>query len=92
MIYLISLIHIKVQSSIHMDFFFHGFVAINATARPSLKRTGQNKIIQSAPHLVCYCSFEIKQFWILKAKSEIHAIVVLFKVQTSHDNLTGNTN
>ena len=43
------LIHIKLQSIIHMTVEFHVFSVINATTMPPMKEArGQNKLFQSA--------------------------------------------
>ena len=52
---------------------------------------GQNKLFQNASLLMCYCSFAIGQFLILKNKSERQAIELLFKVQISLDHPSSNT-
>ena len=41
---------------------------------------------------MCYCSFAIGQFLILKNQSERQAIELLFKVQISLDHPSSNTN
>ena len=53
---------------------------------------GQNKLFQYASLLVCYSSFAIGQFLILKNQSERKAIELLFKVQISLDHHSSNTN
>ena len=52
----------------------------------------QNKLFQNASLLMCYCSFVIGQFIILKNQSERQAIELLFKVQISLDHHSSNTN
>ena len=52
---------------------------------------GQNKLFQNASLLICYCSFAIGQFLILKNQSERQAIELLFKVQISLDHPSSNT-
>ena len=46
----------------------------------------------SKTHHLCYCSFAIGQFLILKNQSERQAIELLFKVQISLDHPSSNTN
>ena len=53
---------------------------------------GQNKLFQSATLLMCYRSFAIGQFLILKNQSERQTIELLFKVQISLDHSSSNTN
>ena len=53
---------------------------------------GQNKLFQNALLLMCYCSFAIGQFLILKNQFERQAIELLFKVQISLDHPSSNTN
>ena len=53
---------------------------------------GQNKLFQNASLLMCYCSFAIGQFLILKNQSEKQAIALLFKVQISPHHPLSNTN
>ena len=52
---------------------------------------GQNNLFQNASLLMCYCSFAIGQFLILKNQSERQAIELLFKVQISLDHPSSNT-
>ena len=52
----------------------------------------QNKLFQNASLLMCYCSFAIGQFLILKYQSERQAIELLLKVQISLDHPSSNTN
>ena len=47
---------------------------------------GQNKLIQNVSLLMCYCSFAIGQFLILKNQSERQAIKLLFNVHISLGN------
>ena len=49
---------------------------------------GQNKLFQNQSLFMCYFSFEIGQFLILKTQPERHAIELLFKVQNSQDQPT----
>ena len=53
---------------------------------------GQNKLFQNASLLMCYCSFAIGHFLILKNQSEKQAIELLFKVQISPDHPSSKTN
>ena len=72
------LIHIQAQSIIHMTIEFHVFGVINATTMPHRKRQGgQNKLFQNASLLMCFCSFAIVQFSLLKNQSERQAIELL---------------
>ena len=52
---------------------------------------GQNKLFHNASLLMCYCSFAIGQFLLLKDQSERQAIELLFKVQISLDHPSSNT-
>ena len=82
------IIHIEVQSIIHMTFEFHVFAvfALMKAAR------GQNKLFQNASLLMCCCSFAIGQFLTLKNKSEKRAIELLFKVQIRPYHPSSNRN
>ena len=53
---------------------------------------GQNKLSQNLSLLMCYCSFAIGQFLILKSQSEKQAIELLFKFQIGPDRPLSNTN
>ena len=59
---------------------------------PMKEARGQNKLFQSASLLMCYCSFAIGHFLILKNQSERQAIELLFKFQISPDRTSSNTN
>ena len=73
------LIHIKVQSIIHMAFEFHIFGVINTKNNALMKEArGQNKVFHNSSLLMCYCSFAIGQFSLLKNQSERQAIKLLF--------------
>ena len=54
-------------------FKLHAVAVINATT----EARGQNKLFQNASLLMCYCSFAIEQFLILKNQSERQAIDLL---------------
>ena len=84
------LIHIKVQSIIHMTVEFHVFKC-NHNALMKEAR-GQNKLFQNASLLMCYCSFAVGQFLTFKNQSEKQAIELLFKVQISPDHPSSKTN
>ena len=53
---------------------------------------GKKKLYQNASFLMCYCSFAIGQFLILKNQSERQAIELLLKIQISLDHPSSNTN
>ena len=53
---------------------------------------GQNKLSKVHHFWMCYCSFAIGHFLILKNQSERQAIELLFKVQISADHPLRNTN
>ena len=81
------LVHITVQSVIHMSVEFQVFAVINATT----EARGQTKLFQNASLLMRYCSFAIGQFLTLKNQSERQAIELVFKVQISPDRPSSNT-
>ena len=72
---------------------FNVFTVINATKIPHRKKQG-GKISFSKVHYfwMCYCSFAIGHYLILKNQSERQAIELLFKVQISTDRTSSNTN
>ena len=87
------LIHIKVQLIIHMTYLISCCCCHKCNHNALMKETrGQNKLLQNASFLMCYCSFAIEQFLILKDQSERQAIELLFKVQISLDHPSSNTN
>ena len=87
------LIHIKVQSFIHMTVEISCFCCHKCNYNAIMKEArGQNKLFQNASLLMCYCCFAIGQFLTLKNHSEKQAIVLWFKVQISSDHLSSNTN
>ena len=72
---------------------FHGFTVINATKMPQWKKQGGKINFSKVDHFrICYCSFAIGHSLILKNQSERQAIELLFKVQTSPDWTSSNTN
>ena len=72
---------------------FHVFTVINAPKMPQLKEQGSNiNFSKVHPFWMCYCSFAIGHFLILKNQSERQAIELLFKVQISWDRTSSNTN
>ena len=71
---------------------FYGFCCHKCNHKLLMKEArGQKKLFQNASLLVCYCSFEIRQFSSLKNLSERQAIELLFKVQISPDHPSSNT-
>ena len=87
------LIHIELQSIIHMTVEFHVFTVINATTMPQCKKQGGKINFSKMHHFwMCYCSFAIEDYLILKNQSESKAIELLFKVQISPDHPSRNTN
>ena len=87
------LLHIKLQSIIHMTVEFYVFTVINATKMPQRKEQGGKINFCKVHHFwMCYCSFAIEHFLILKNQSERQAIVLLFKVQIRPDHPSSNTN
>ena len=53
---------------------------------------GQNKLYKVHHFWMCYCSFAIGHFLILKNQSERQSIELLYKVQISPDRTSNNTN
>ena len=87
------LIHIKLQSIIHMTVEFHVFTVINATKMPQWKKQGGKINFSKVHHFwMCYRSFAIGHFLILKNQSERQAIELSFKVQISLDRTSSSTN
>ena len=87
------LIHIKLQSIIHMTLDFHVFTVINATTMHHLKKQWGKINFSKMHHFwMCSCSFAIGHFLILTNQSERQAIELLFKVQISPDHPSRNTN
>ena len=87
------LIHIKLQSIIHMTDEFHVLLSETATTLPQWKKQGGKIIFSKVHHFwMCYCSFASGYFLILKNQSERQAIELLFKVQISPDYPSSNTN
>ena len=61
------LIHIKVQSIIHMTFYISCCCCHKCNHNALMKEArGQNKLVKKASLLMCCCSFAIGQFLILK--------------------------
>ena len=93
MVFQMCLIHIKLQSIIHMTVEFHVFTVINATKKPQWKKQGGKINFSKVHHFwMCYCTFAIGHFLILKNRSERRAIKLLVKVQISPDRTSSNTN
>ena len=87
------LIHIKLQSIIHMKVEFHVLLS-SMQPQCSNERSKGGKINFSKVHhfWMCYCSFASGHFFlILKNQSEKQAIELLFKVQISPDHSSSNT-
>ena len=60
---------------------------------PQWKKQGSKINFSKVNHLLmCYCSFAIGHFLILKNQSERQAIELLFKVQIGSDHPSSNTN
>ena len=60
---------------------------------PQWKKQGGKINFSKVHHFwMCYCSFAIEDFLILKNQSESQAIELLFKVQISPDHPSRNTN
>ena len=77
----------------HMTVEFHVYTVINATKMPQRKKQGGKINFSKVHHFwMCYCSFAIGHFLILKNQSEKQAIELLFKVQISPDRTSSNTN
>ena len=58
---------------------FHVFDAMKCNNNALMKEArGQNKLFHNASFLMCYCSFAIGQFSLLKNQSERQAIKLLF--------------
>ena len=70
---------------------FHAFTVINATPMSQCLKQVGNINISKVHHLwMCYCSFAIGHFVILKNQSVTQAIELLFKVQISPNHLSSN--
>ena len=76
-----------------MTFEYNVVTVINATKMPQRKKQGGKVNFSKVHHFwMCYCSFAIGHFLILKNQSKRQAIELLFKVQISPDRNSSNTN
>ena len=74
-----SLIHIKVQTIIHMTIEFQVFLCYKCDHTALMQEARENnKLFKNASLLVCYCSFSTDPFFTFKKQSERQAIKLLF--------------